>query len=87
VKQTRGSETSQYPQEQKSIEIPAVAASETGIAQTVSACRRGVVGLSRGVARQVIKQAHSRRNLERTTAEGDSPVSEMRPALLERVPE
>ena len=55
VKRTRGSETSQYPQEEKSIEIPAVAASETGIAQTVSACRRGVVGLSLGLARRVIK--------------------------------
>ena len=29
-KHTRGSETSQYPQEKKSIEIPSVAASERG---------------------------------------------------------
>ena len=31
---TRGSEPSQYPEEEKSTEIPGVAASETGIAQT-----------------------------------------------------
>ena len=31
---TRGSETSQYPEEQKSTEIPVVAASEPGGAQT-----------------------------------------------------
>ncbi len=34
VKRTRGSETSQYPEEEKSSEIPSVAASEGGIAQT-----------------------------------------------------
>jgi hypothetical protein len=87
VKQTRGSETSQYPQEKKSTEIPAVAASEPGIAQTVTACSRGVVGLSQGIARRVIKQTHSRRILERTTVGGDSPVSEMLSVSLERVPE
>jgi hypothetical protein len=32
--QTRGTETSQYPEEKKSKEIPLVAASERGIAQT-----------------------------------------------------
>ena len=32
--QTRGTETSQYPEEKKSKEIPSVAASEHGIAQT-----------------------------------------------------
>ena len=31
---TRGSETSQYPQEEKSNEIPKVAASEMGLGQT-----------------------------------------------------
>ena len=31
---TRGSETSQYPQEEKSNEIPIVAASEMGLGQT-----------------------------------------------------
>jgi hypothetical protein len=33
-KRTRGTETSQYPEEQKSTETPPVAASERGIAQT-----------------------------------------------------
>ena len=33
--QTRGTETSQYPEEEESIEMPEVAASETGRAQTV----------------------------------------------------
>ena len=32
---TRGTETSQYPEEEKSTEMPGVAASETGRAQTV----------------------------------------------------
>ena len=49
---TRGSETSQYPEEKKPNRIPPVAASEKGTAQTgpyVKACTRctaGVVGLS-----------------------------------------
>ena len=34
---TQGSETSQYLEEKKSTEIPVVAASETGTAQTVTA--------------------------------------------------
>ena len=34
MRQTRGSETSQYPEEEKSKEIPLVAASEWGRAQT-----------------------------------------------------
>jgi len=34
MRQTRGSETSQYPEEKKSNEIPSVAASERGKAQT-----------------------------------------------------
>jgi len=34
---TRGSETSQYPEEEKSNEIPVVVASEPGIAQTETA--------------------------------------------------
>ena len=34
MRRTRGSETSQYPEEEKSNEIPLVAASEGGIAQT-----------------------------------------------------
>jgi hypothetical protein len=34
MRRTRGSETSQYPEEEKSKEIPLVAASERGEAQT-----------------------------------------------------
>ena len=43
-KRTRGSETSQYPEEKKSIEIPKVAASEMGLAQTRCFRALGVVG-------------------------------------------
>jgi hypothetical protein len=38
---TRGSEPSQYPQEQKTIVIPLVAASERGTAQTIVLARWG----------------------------------------------
>ncbi len=48
-KHTRGSETSQYPQEEKSIEIPLVVASERGRAQTISSDTVGVVGLLQGL--------------------------------------
>ena len=48
-KQTGGSETSQYPQEQKSTEIPSVVASERGRAQTVCSNTGRVVGLSQGL--------------------------------------
>ena len=34
IKTTRGTETSKYPEEQKSTEIPLVVASESGTAQT-----------------------------------------------------
>jgi hypothetical protein len=44
-RRTQGSETSQYLQEKKSSEIPPVAASERGGAQTGSSDRFGVVGL------------------------------------------
>ena len=74
---TQGSETSQYLQEKKSIEIPPVAASEQGKAQTVLSDRGGVVGLPQGVAREVTKICDSRRPLERATIEGDSPVGEI----------
>ena len=41
AKATWGSEPSQYPQEEKTIVIPLVAASERGTAQTVVHARRG----------------------------------------------
>ena len=46
---TRGTETSQYPEEQKSTEILLVAVSERGRGQTVGACSRGVVGPQHGM--------------------------------------
>ena len=44
TRRTGGTETSNYPQEYKSNEIPQVAASERGIAQTVLLRYHGVVG-------------------------------------------
>ena len=41
MKETRGTETSQYPEEEKETSIPKVAASEMGKAQTI--LRYGVV--------------------------------------------
>jgi hypothetical protein len=41
VEATRGSEPSQYPQEEKTTVIPLVAASERGTAQTFVLARRG----------------------------------------------
>jgi hypothetical protein len=43
MKRTRGSETSQYPEEEKSKEIPSVAASEGGRAQTDSTTKKSEV--------------------------------------------
>ncbi len=40
---TRGTETSKYPEEEKSTEIPGVAASETGPAQTADGAKPGGV--------------------------------------------
>jgi hypothetical protein len=37
-RRTRGTETSKYPEEQKSIEIPLVAASERGLALKLDCC-------------------------------------------------
>ncbi len=45
-RRTEGSETSQYLQEKKSIEIPVVAASEPGRGQTMRFRPCGVVGLT-----------------------------------------
>src|SRR5260370_5124155 len=47
-KRTRGTETSQYPEEEKATAIPLVAASQRGPAQTRSACTPGVVGPRHG---------------------------------------
>ena len=83
-KPTGGSEPSQYPQEEKAIAIPSVAASERGTAQTdqVQAGRRCLVGVvgrcSRALpsSRRVTNHQPSRRTLERSAKEGESPVGE-----------
>ena len=58
------------------IEIPSVAASESGLAKTGSACTPGVVGLMRGLP--VWASGSSRSDLERSTVAGESPVGEGR---------
>ena len=60
------------PRKRNQIEIPPVAASEKGRAQTKGRNSLGVVGLRRETS------TDRRRNLERTAKEGDSPVSEIR---------
>ena len=69
-RQTRGSETSQYPEEKKSTEIPPVAASERGTGQT----QRHVFGGCRAPIYD--PKVASRTSLESLAIEGDSPVGE-----------
>ena len=73
---TLGSEPSEYQQERKSNEIPPVAASERGGAQTRAPRGAGVVGPGRGEARAVTKRACSGTALGRPAGEGESPVCE-----------
>ena len=54
---TGRTETSKYPQEKKSNEIPEVAASETGGAQTW--CKPGVVGPERGIPAHTARLAEA----------------------------
>jgi hypothetical protein len=68
--ETRGTETSQYPEEKKSTETPSVAASERGPAQTGWVTIRG-----RGTG-AVERVEASRSRLENRTRAGDSPVGE-----------
>src|SRR3990172_10782619 len=78
--QTRGTETSQYPEEEKATAIPLVAASERGPAQTGGACTSGVVGPRHG------STTPSRSGLERPATDGDSPVGlRVRPLAVSRV--
>src|SRR6266576_3389025 len=65
---SRGTETSQYLDEEKSTEMPLVVASKRGAAQTSTFRSAGVVG-----PRQTSPVAHARR-LEGSTREGESPV-------------
>ena len=68
--QTRGTETSKYPEEEKSTEMPLVAASEKGGAQTSLLRETGVVGPTDAYTEV------SRSPLERGAIDGDSPVDE-----------
>jgi hypothetical protein len=70
VKRTRGTETSQYLEEEKSTEMPLVVASERGGAQTRSPWGSGVVGPTDARAEV------SRSPLERGARDGESPVGE-----------
>ena len=64
---TQGTETSKYLEENKTIVIPRVVASETGTAQTRVACCPGVIGPR---LETDIKLKH----LESCAIAGDSPV-------------
>src|SRR5437867_12797500 len=78
-KQTRGTETSKYPEEEKATAIPLVAASERGPAQTRGACTSGVVGPRNGSTTPI------RSGLERPARDGDRPVrGGVRPPALSR---
>ncbi len=70
VRRTRGTETSQYPEEEESTEMPGVAASETGPAQTGVLRHPGVVGPTDASGEA------SRGPLERGARDGESPVGE-----------
>ena len=75
-RQTLGTETSKYRQEEKSNEMPGVAASERGRAQTSLLRKTGVVGPTDGALNA------SRNLLERSARDGDSPVREAIDALV-----
>ena len=68
--QTWGTETSKYPEEEKSTEMPLVAASEKGGAQTSLLRGTGVVGPTDAYTEV------SRSPLERGAIAGESPVGE-----------
>ena len=92
---TRGTETSKYPEEEKSTEIPPVAASERGRAQT-PACAQlmgvaagGVVGPAFAGAITPAgshKPPGKRNGMERPAIAGESPVRESQ-AAASPVPE
>src|SRR4029079_10156067 len=73
--ETRGTETSQYPEERKSTETPSVAASERGRAQTGRDTARG------SGAGIVECGGSSRSPLENGTRGGESPVGQDAPLL------
>ena len=69
-KRTRGTETSQYLEEEKSTEMSGVAASETDPSPNRGPCGLGVVGPADASARAM------RTALERAARDGESPVAE-----------
>ncbi len=77
VKRTWGTETSQYPEEEESIEMPRVAASEIGGRPNRAPCGRGVVGPTDGGTD--VKGSR----LEWRAREGESPVADNRRVLVE----
>ena len=92
-RRTRGTEPSQYPEEEKSSEIPGVAASERGRAQTdtmeklVSVVVWGLRGTSGGCHDSHGPALRGRGSvLERRTREGESPVGEGRSVGCEVFP-
>jgi hypothetical protein len=68
--QTLGTETSQYREEEESIEMPEVAASETGRSPNQSPCGFGVVGPTDALGEV------SGSPLERGARDGESPVGD-----------
>ena len=70
AERTRGTETSQYPEEEESTEIPGVAASETGRRPNRAPCGRGVVGPADGSSEA------TRSPLGWGARDGESPVAE-----------
>ena len=67
-RQTRRTETSKYPEEEKTIVIPIVAASEIGLAQTYS------VTAGWGLQDYNVQYQMNQNKLESLAKEGDSPV-------------
>ena len=68
---TRGTETSQYPQEEKITMIPQVVASERGRAQTSHVARHGW-----GCRTATLHRAGEWKPLEKGPIEGDRPLHE-----------
>ena len=69
--ETRGTETSKYPQEKKENSIPKVAASEIGRAQTEG---RNTIG----VTDYIIDYQDDLNAVEEAIKEGDNPVEEIK---------
>ena len=84
IKGTRGSETSQYPQEEKTTVIPRVVASESGSGQTYTVLKPAGVAVW-GLWGRIVGSAEPSQSkkvqcqskaLEKAIIEGDNPVDE-----------